>query len=560
MEIKFKPRLYQQTIFGMACEKNTLIVLPTGLGKTFIFLMLAIHSLKQNKNKKVLFLGPTKPLVAQYAKVFKEYSTIPERDITVFTGEISPVKRTKIWKEKRVVFSTPQGIENDIISDRIDLKNVDLVGFDEAHRAVGNYSYVGIAAQIKKKSFARVVALTASPGSDIEKVNEVCDNLFIENIEVRKYEDLDVSPYIKEIKLNWEYVTFSTEFSQIQKHLKTCLQKKITSIRKYHHGKTFIRSKTDMIRLRKKLVKQIDGQFKPEIMISLSLVAEAMKVDHALGLLESQGLMPLIKYMESINSFSAKKTKAAQNLSADTEFKSALVLAKELKRQGIIHPKLEKLRELLKQHAKNSDIKIIIFSQFRDSIVNIIENISDIEHINAKMFVGQAKKNGTGLTQKEQLQIINDFKKKQFNTIIMSSVGEEGLDIPEVDVVIFYEPVPSAIRTIQRRGRTGRQKKGEVIVLMTKKSRDESYKKISEYKENRMHQMLKQLDNNYQYKNDERKKNVKNNPIEKKLADFPTNKNNFVVIADYREKGSGVVKKLLELGATVKLEKLEIGD
>ena len=176
----FEPRLYQQTIFATCAEKNTLVVLPTGMGKTNIFLMLASLRLKQYPNSKILFIGPTRPLIDQYKEVFKKHFEIDESKLVVFTGFVKPEKRAELWKDAKIIFSTPQGLENDIISRRINLEEVSLLGFDEAHKAVKNYSYVWIAKQYNKLArFPRIIALTASPGSDVEHISEVCKNLFI---------------------------------------------------------------------------------------------------------------------------------------------------------------------------------------------------------------------------------------------------------------------------------------------------------------------------------------------------------------------------------------------
>ncbi|MBN2367402.1 DEAD/DEAH box helicase family protein, partial [Candidatus Woesearchaeota archaeon] len=217
----FEPRLYQQTILATACEKNTLVVLPTGLGKTFVFLMLAAQRLIKYPDSKILFLGPTRPLITQYRDMFLKHFDMDKEKLAVFTGHVSPEKREKLWKSSQIIFSTPQGLENDIISDRIRLDDISLMGFDEAHRATGDYAYVWIAKQYMKKSrFPRIIGLTASPGSDIEKISEVVKNLHIEDVEIRTDEDPDVKPYIQDIKIKWIYVTLPDHFKKIQEYLK----------------------------------------------------------------------------------------------------------------------------------------------------------------------------------------------------------------------------------------------------------------------------------------------------------------------------------------------------
>jgi len=191
----FKPRLYQETILATTVNHNTLVVLPTGMGKTAISMMLSVQRFKQYPKSKVLILAPTRPLVEQHIETFRKHIDINKEKTNVFTGFVKPEKRAELWKTSKVIFSTPQGLENDIITNRIDLKDVSLIVFDEAHRAIGDYAYVFIAKQYHKKAkYPRILALTASPGSDLEKIQEVTKNLFIEEVEIRTDQDPDVKP------------------------------------------------------------------------------------------------------------------------------------------------------------------------------------------------------------------------------------------------------------------------------------------------------------------------------------------------------------------------------
>src|SRR3989338_7172784 len=216
----FVPRLYQETILATAAQKNTLVVLPTGMGKTNIFLMLAAQRLSHYPNSKILLIGPTKPLIDQYYAVFKEFFDMPEEKMAIFTGMVSPEKREQLWKTATVIFSTPQGLENDIISRKINLEEVSLLGFDEAHRAVGNYSYVFIASQYNKLArYPRIVGMTASPGTAMEEIKEVSQNLFMEAIEVRTDNDPDVKPYVQEMDITWVPVHLPPLLKEVQKPL-----------------------------------------------------------------------------------------------------------------------------------------------------------------------------------------------------------------------------------------------------------------------------------------------------------------------------------------------------
>lgn len=553
----FKPRLYQETIFGNANLKNTLIVLPTGLGKTNIFLMLVAQRLRQFPNSKVVLLGPTRPLIEQYKEVFRKNLEINEEEMEVFTGHVNPKKRKEKWEKAKIIFSTPQGLENDIISNRISIKNVSLIGFDEAHRAVGDYSYVYIAKKYHEyANYPRIVGMTASPGSDSEKIEEVVKNLYIEDIQVRSDESGDVKEYIKEVKTNWIEIEFPNEFKKLHKYLTKCLASKIEAINEFGTLGNISKnpSRKELLGLQATLQGEMaQGNKDFGVLKSLSLAAEAMKVQHALELLETQTLQSLNFYLEDINRQSyTTKTKAVQNLAKDENFKSAIVVTRKLIEFKREHPKIKKLKEVLKKKLANPNYKIIVFSQYRDTGKQLVEELNSLEGIKAELFIGQAKKKNTGYTQKEQIEILNKFRNGEFNVLVSSSVGEEGLDVPQVDLVLFYEPIPSAIRQIQRKGRTGRQEEGQVIVLYTKGTRDEAYRWSAHHKEKRMYRLLDNVKNKLAFKNYEKKKN-KNTKEEKENQ-------NIVIYADYREKGNRVLKELDNNGIKLKLEKLEYGD
>ena len=167
----------------------------------------------------------------------------------------------------------------------------------------------------------------------------------------------------------------------------------------------------------------------------------------------------------------------------------------------------------------------------------------------AQMFVGQAKKGATGMSQKEQKDMLDRFRNDDFNVLIATSIAEEGLDIVKVDIVVFYEPVPSAIRSIQRRGRTGRQEKGRTIMLIAKDTRDEAFRWVAHNKEKKMYKILDNLKSSLSL----------TKRADSRLSDYATEKKQVKVFADFREKGS-VTKELADLGLNVELKSLDVGD
>lgn len=570
----FTPRLYQETILDTAAKKNTLVVLPTGMGKTNIFLMLAAQRLSQYPNSKILFIGPTRPLIDQYLAVFKKHFSLEEHYYSIFTGFVKPDKRAELWKTSKIIFSTPQGLENDIISNRINLQEVSLLGIDEAHRAVGDYSYVFVAKFYNKLAeHPRIFGLTASPGSDLEKIKEVCQNLFVEAIEVRTDEDPDVRPYLQETQIDYVKVDLPADFIKIQSHLKNFIQNKLKKLKSWgvlRRLSVDYVSKKDLIDLQAKIRGRIgSGEKDFTLWNSISVLAEIMKIHHALELLETQGIVSLKKYLERLNKESlTTKVKAVKNIVADPDFKAAFFNTHDLFSKEVEHPKLVELQKIIESEiGSDQETKIIVFNQYRENASDIKEKLNKLPNVNAQIFVGQQKKADTGLSQKEQKALLEKFSSGEFNILIATSIGEEGLDIPKVDLVIFFEPIPSAIRSIQRRGRTGRHGKGRIIILLAKNTRDEAYRWTAHHKEKRMYRNLKKLQKTIQIdfiKNNNEEKILNNKKQEEisqnETPSSPPQEKKIKVFVDHREKSGSVVRELLDLGCEIKLDTFVSGD
>jgi len=152
--------------------------------------------------------------------------------------------------------------------------------------------------------------------------------------------------------------------------------------------------------------------------------------------------------------------------------------------------------------------KVMVFTQYRDTCDVLVEKLSSVDGARVGKLIGQS--NG-GLRQKEQIEILEEFRNGIRNVIVATSVGEEGLDVASTNAVIFYEPVPSEIRTIQRRGRTGRKNDGEVFVLIAKGTMDEVFEYSSKKKEDQMRSRLEKLNKELSFLTEE---------WQKKLGDF----------------------------------------
>jgi len=482
-------RLYQLNLAGKALEGSSLVVLPTGLGKTIIALFV-IASRLQRFGGKALILSPTKPLVDQHAAFFKKVMTLPEEEILAFTGSIAPAERERLWAQGKLIVSTPQVIENDLLTKRISLEDVSHITFDEAHRAVGNYAYTFIAEKyFESAKNPHILGITASPGSSDEKIAEVCQALHVENVAVKTEQDRDVRPYVQEKEIEWFQVQLPAEMAEIRGYLEKILDDRLRIIRDlgFSAGSGKYISKKDLLLLQKQLQEEIRVGGDPAIFSAMSVVAEMMKVNHAVEMVETQGLETLRKYLEKLDAEASSKSasKAAKRLMDDLYMRKALYRVKEC---DVEHPKLELARKIVfEQLIENPDSRVIVFTNYRDTAEIVANALSGVSGIIPIRFVGQGSRHkDKGLTQKQQAEILDKFRAGEYNVLVATSVAEEGLDIPATDMVLFYEPIPSEIRSIQRKGRTGRQQKGRVIVLVTKGTRDEAYYWSSKNKEKRM--------------------------------------------------------------------------
>jgi len=492
--LSIKPRDYQESIFQTAKDNNTLVVLPTGVGKTLIALLLTIERQKKFPGQKALILAPTKPLIEQHFNSFKKQ--LPElfAQLELFTGATPALQRKELWNNADIIFSTPQCIANDIEKYLYDLKEVSLLVIDEAHRCLKNYSYTKVAKRYRQESFhPRILGLTASPGSDSDKVNQICAHLDIEKIESRTRESKDVKPYLQTLDFEKHFVPFPKEFIEIRTLLNNIYQNKIKQLREKNilFGPA---NKITLLKLQSRLALQA-GKGNGASMYGMSLTAQAIKISHALELLETQTLSGLQTYLNKlVKEAEQKKSKGVQTLVNSKEFQASLLSLNNLLKKQIEHPKVEELNVLVEQDLQNKNAKIIIFTQFRDTTLVINNKLKQISSAKPTIFVGQAKKKNpsgsTGLSQKEQKQIIQDFRDSKTNILIATSIGEEGLDIPEVSAVYFYEPIPSAIRKIQRAGRTARLSPGKLTILITKNTRDETYHYASVARERKMYKVI----------------------------------------------------------------------
>lgn len=486
-------RLYQLKLAGTAANDHTLVCLPTGLGKTTVSLLVTARRLDEVGGKS-LMLAPTKPLVQQHADFYRDALRIPDEEIVVFTGDVSPDDRGELWTDATVVMATPQVIENDLVGSRLSLADVSHITFDECHRATGDYAYNYIAERYHADADDPLVTgMSASPGGDEEAILEVCENLGLREVEVMTEDDADVSKFTHNTDVEWERIDLPEEVLEIRDTLNEVITDRLEKLKELGVASSTQpdQSQKDLNRMRAELQGLINND-QSEGFKGMSIHAEVMKLRQAVTLVETQSVEAVRRYFDRQRNQarSSGASKASQRMVSDPRVREAMRKAESFDQ---LHPKYRKTRMLLAETlGLEGGERVIIFTESRDTAEALTEFLS--ESFDAKRFVGQGDREGSdGMTQKEQQAVLDEFRAAEFEVLVSTSVAEEGLDVPEVDLVLFYEPVPTAIRSIQRKGRTGRQSEGRVVVLMAEDTRDEAYFWISQRREKEMESELRDL-------------------------------------------------------------------
>ncbi|MFC3477766.1 DEAD/DEAH box helicase [Halobacterium litoreum] len=487
-------RQYQLQLAAAARRDHTLVCLPTGLGKTTVSLLVTAYRLDDDAGGTSLMLAPTKPLVEQHAAFYREALAVPDDEVVVFTGETRPDDRAEMWSSARVVVATPQVVENDLVGGRIDLRDVVHCTFDECHRATGDYAYTYIAERYHADAADPLVTgMSASPGGNEEDIRTVCENLGVANVEVMTEDDADVGEHTYDTDVQWERIQLPDDVLEIRDAVNEVIEDRLEKLRDL--GVTRASSpdisQKDLNRIRAELQQLIDND-QSEGYEGMSVHAEVMKLKRAVELVETQSVESVRRYFERQRNAarSSGASKASQRLVSEPKVKEAMRIADDF--DGL-HPKFRKARMLLAETLgiEGGD-RVIVFTESRDTAEALTDFLGD--HFDTRRFVGQGDADGSeGMTQKEQRETLDEFRDGEFEVLVSTSVAEEGLDVPEVDLVLFFEPVPTAIRSVQRKGRTGRQTEGRVVVLMAEDTRDEAYFWISRRREQEMEEELRSL-------------------------------------------------------------------
>ena len=497
-------RDYQYSIVARGLYHNMLVALPTGLGKTFIAATIMLNWFRWAPESQIVFVAPTKPLVAQQVKACFDIAGIPRSATTMLTGGISPGLRAEEWQSKRVFFTTPQTVINDLKTGICDPKRLVLLVVDEAHRATGGYAYVEVVNFLKRfNSSFRVLALTATPGASIEKVQEVIDGLGISRVEIRTEESIDIRQYVHSRKIETVLFENSDEMVMVMELFSRALQPvldKLNGMNAYWARDPMTLTPFGCNQARTRWMSSDAGRkanlgVKGMVNTIFSLLAS---LSHGIELLKFHGIGPFyhkaLAFRNELHSNEKKGGKYARQINESEPFQTVMSRVQIwINNPDFVgHPKLEFLQSVVMNHfldagdgrgaSDPSNTRVMVFSHYRDSAEEIARVLKRNDPmIRPHVFVGQASSKGSdGMDQKKQLEIIKKFQTGIYNTLVATSIGEEGLDIGEVDLIVCYDASASPIRMLQRMGRTGRKRAGNIVVTLMKGKEEDNFIKAKD--------------------------------------------------------------------------------
>ncbi|KAL1952168.1 hypothetical protein VTO73DRAFT_1317 [Trametes versicolor] len=486
-------RDYQYNIVKKCLYENTLVALPTGLGKTFIAGVVMLNYYNWFPQGKVVFVAPTKPLVAQQIDACHKTCGIPGSAAAELTGNVTKDRRIAAWRDKRVFYATPQTFLNDLINHHVDALDIVLIVVDEAHRGTGDYAYAQVVRYMMQHNpHFRIMALTATPGSKPEAVQEIVDALHISHIEIRNESDSDLKKYLHTKHETEHHVHMTEDIVLIRDalaSLMTPLIKKVQAAGFLKNGNT-APSMLHPFRCQS-TVGEMAKSRAPQYAIGAA--AQLGPLARAMGYLMENSIAMCYGYLKDIATGGGADDSSSKK--AIRKMEGFANLMKELEKQAArgfsMHPKMDTLRTLLIDHfgkelpdpADASGVcksRAMVFVSFRECVEEIVELLNkESPIIRAKAFIGQGtdKQGKKGYAQKEQLEVIEQFKAGKYNLLVSTSIGEEGLDIGEVDVIVCYDAQKTPIRMLQRIGRTGRKAAGAVHILLAQGREEHNWQK-----------------------------------------------------------------------------------
>ena len=477
-------RAYQLEAVDEALTSSMLLVMPTAAGKTAVIWMTIANKLSE-ENGRVILIAPTVGLVDQHLRSIRDVLSLEEEAISI-TGQIPPSNRVGLWGASRLIIATPKVVVNDVKNDVLRLSEFSLLVIDEAHHCTGEHAMAMVCDYYTSSSSSpHILGATASPGHRPDTVREICTRTGASRIHIRNSDEEMLKGYLSELEIREISVRVPEKMKELARPFVIWQQGIVDRQRRL--GRYILPGMISFAGLSSAMDRSRSAIGRGEVSgyQSVSQIAIAMRLHHLINCLLSQGVSASREYLERLENGDDSSKKTVRDFLRDPRVRDLL---EKLEGMVEIHSKIGAVRRMVRERLRRDpNSRVIVFANYRDTIASLESSLEGLDSVKAIRFVGQSSRGGRqGLSPKDQVGVLHEFRNGGANVLLATSIGEEGLDIPSADLVIFYEPVSSEIRTIQRRGRTGRQRLGEVIVLIAEGTRDEGAKAMAVRREENM--------------------------------------------------------------------------
>lgn len=448
---------------------NTAFIADTGTGKTIVSFLISLF-LHKNEAKRTLFLVPQVVLAGQHNTLLGDVAKEHTPSSQVITGATKHKNRD--WKNPSIIFATPQTFFKECSKGVTKVDDFHFAIFDEFHRGQGKYDYVPIANLFKKNDIP-ILPLSASPGGNEKKITKVKNTFGIKHWVRGTVTMPEKEENVLIVKLDGVLENIDRHFLSMFRSAENQLIALGLLKNRFFQGENQmemfaipkIETKPQIPLSLKKLDSIKEAAFNLPMRKryeALSVYGIYMKLHHAYTTCMTEGYETFLSYIkklkekdreEQIENGKEKRTTTHRFLT-HPKMEMVIRLAEE---NRDYHPKVQRLISLIKFFTNR---KGLIFVGEKETGLYLNKRISKLGVSTDVLFGGRGK------SIKHQNHVISSLMDNTLDFAVSTSVVKEGLNIPEMDVVIHYSLSKTGIELIQGNGRIGRTYPGKTYFLV----------------------------------------------------------------------------------------------
>nr|DBA19781.1 TPA: hypothetical protein GDO54_015558 [Pyxicephalus adspersus] len=531
-------RDYQMEVARPALEgENVIICLPTGSGKTRVAVYITRDHLDKRRAKglpaKAIVLVNKVPLVEQHFRnEFYPYLK-HSYNVTKISGDSQlKISFPNVVRKNDVIICTAQILENSLIQAAENEEDFSLLIIDECHHTHKDGVYNNIMLRyVKQKrrnkkickiedptqmvSLPQVLGLTASPGvggaNHVKKAEEhilrICANLDSRVMTVKE----NIDQLERQVKLPFKQVDIAED--KKKNPFGDQLKKMMVEIENYgelsstsEHG---TQSYEQWVIQKEKSAAKEGNRTQNVCANHLKQYNDALQISDTIRMKDSLNHLEKfyneekkkIMLLQDDDTEGSKKIDKTDIYLLDLFYKEKKKLRSLAAKEEYENEKLAKLRRaIMEEFTANGKARGIVFTKTRQCAVALCQWISDNEKfkevgIRAHFLIGAGGNSDTdvkSMTQNEQKKVIHKFSTGDINLLIATSVAEEGLDIPECNIVIMYGRIVNEIAMMQARGRA-RAGASKLVLVASNSSGAAEHDSVNEYRESMMYKAIQKV-------------------------------------------------------------------